>query len=86
VNLIDKLRQRPFQPFRLHVTDGSAFDIRHPEMLMVMRQSAVVGMLETGQNGNSDDRYPRIDRSTNIALFHLTRLEEPPQSQQRTSE
>ncbi len=32
-----QLRQRPFLPFRLRMTDGSAFEVRHPEMLMVSR-------------------------------------------------
>ena len=29
-----QLRQRPFTPFRLHFTDGSSCEVRHPEMAM----------------------------------------------------
>ena len=32
-----QLRQRPFVPFRLRMSDGKAYDVRHPEMLMVSR-------------------------------------------------
>ncbi len=38
VSEIEKqLRHRPFLPFRLRMSDGSAYDVRHPEMLMVSR-------------------------------------------------
>lgn len=31
------LERRPFQPLRLHLTDGKQFEIRHPEMALVWR-------------------------------------------------
>ena len=33
--LIQRLRQRPFVPFRLHVSDGSLYEIRHPDLVWV---------------------------------------------------
>jgi hypothetical protein len=27
----EQLQRRPFQPFRLHLTDGTVFDVSHPE-------------------------------------------------------
>lgn len=33
----NQLRQRPFVPFRLRMTDGTAFEVRHPEMVLVSR-------------------------------------------------
>lgn len=33
----NQLRQRPFVPFRLCMSDGTAFEVRHPEMLLVSR-------------------------------------------------
>jgi len=82
-DLIEKLQESPFRPFRLCVSDGGTFDIRHPEMLMVTKHSAIVGMLETGENGDSGQRYPIIERYTDIDLLHVTRVEELSESQRR---
>lgn len=77
--LIEKLRARPFRPFRLYVSDGGTFEIRHPEMLMVGRHSAVVGMLGHADNGGgASEGYPAIDRFTDIDLLHVTRVEQLP--------
>lgn len=75
----------PFRPFRLYVSDGGTFDIRHPEMLMITRHSAVVGMLETGGNGNSNDGYPKIERYADIDLLHITRVEQDSEPQNRAT-
>ena len=37
-----QLHRRPFVPFRLCMSDGSGFDVRHPEMLMVSRTILVL--------------------------------------------
>lgn len=39
-----QLHQRPFVPFRLCMSDGSAFEVRHPEMLMVSRTILVLAV------------------------------------------
>jgi hypothetical protein len=31
------LRRTPFEPFRLVMTDGTGLDIRHPDLLHVIR-------------------------------------------------
>lgn len=76
--LIAALRNRPFQPFRLFISDGAAFDIRHPEMLMVTRHSAIVGLQENGHGTASAAEYPQIERHTVVDLLHITRIEQLP--------
>lgn len=73
-DLITLIKATPFRPFRLRVTDGTAFDIRHPEMLMVTRHAVIVGILGGGENG--DDAYPQIERSSTLDLLHITQIEE----------
>ncbi len=34
-DLLQRLRQRPFQPFRVVLTDGRAFDIHYPDLNIV---------------------------------------------------
>ena len=42
---IDKqLRHRPFVPFRLCMSDGTAFEVRHPEMVLVSRTIIVLAI------------------------------------------
>jgi hypothetical protein len=61
------IRARPFVPFRLHLTDGRSFDVRHPDNLLVTARVAVVGVY------NGDTAFP--DRSETVALIHVVSTE-----------
>jgi hypothetical protein len=43
----DLLKQQPFQPFRLIMSSGDAFEVRHPEMAWLTRTNIFVGVGET---------------------------------------
>jgi hypothetical protein len=63
-----QLRQRPFVPLRLHFTDGSTCDIRHPEMAMVSQTVISVGVYD----------HPESELPARIILMdplHVVRLE-----------
>ncbi len=75
-DLLEALRPGGFRPFRLFVSDGGIFEIRHPEMLMVTRHSVIVGIVEKQENGESGQSYPDIERTARIDLVHVTRIEE----------
>jgi hypothetical protein len=64
-------RQQPFEPFRLVLTTGAAYDIRHPDLIMVGRRSATVG-ITNDPNGTAYDRTIKVD------LLHVVAVEEPP--------
>jgi hypothetical protein len=66
--LREVLRQQPFQPFRLVMTDGKTYDVRHPDLMMVGRRSAMVGL--TGQPGRT-----YYERAVQVDLLHVIRLE-----------
>jgi hypothetical protein len=66
--LRDILQQQPFEPFRLVMTDGTSFEIRHPDLLWVGRRSAHVGL--TGQPGQTF-----YERAVRIDLLHVIRVE-----------
>lgn len=74
--LVNALRASPFRPFRLHLSDGSSFDVRHPEMLMISRHAATVGIGESGEDGDSEQPYPQIERFATVDLIHVTHIEE----------
>jgi hypothetical protein len=37
------LRQQPFKPFRLVMSSGKEYEVRHPEMAMLLRNDILVG-------------------------------------------
>jgi hypothetical protein len=41
------LTQRPFKPFRLVMSSGEKYEVRHPEMAWLTRTSILVGLDET---------------------------------------
>jgi hypothetical protein len=59
------LREQPFQPFRIMMTDGTHHDIRHPDLLWVGARTAYVGL--TGDPGQTF-----FERSVRIGLLHVT--------------
>jgi hypothetical protein len=63
-----ELRRQPFVPFRLHLTDGRTFEVRHPDMVLVMSRSLVVGIIDP-----PGSTYP--ERNEVIALMHVVSLE-----------
>jgi hypothetical protein len=69
--VVAALRRRPFLPFRLHVADGSAYDIRHPELLWVSLRAAYIGIPAAAPG--------LVERQVVIALGHVSRLEELPE-------
>jgi hypothetical protein len=38
------LRQQPFKPFRLVMSSGKTYEVRHPEMAWVLRNDILVGV------------------------------------------
>jgi hypothetical protein len=68
--LTEAVRRRPFIPFRLTFTEGSAYEIRHPELCMVGRRSAILGL-----KAAADDPDHLFERSVNVDLLHIVKLE-----------
>lgn len=63
-----QVKQRPFVPLRLHLSDGSSFDVRHPELIMVSR--TVLALMVSGKGGEAlPERVFMIDP------MHVVRLE-----------
>jgi hypothetical protein len=67
-DLLTAVRKRPFEPFRIQVSDGTVYDIRHPELLMVGLGAVIVGVPAAGQNA------PVYERAETISLGHVVKL------------
>ena len=57
------VRRRPFEPFRVYLTDGARYDVSHPDMLMPGQRSLVVGL--------PADLTKPFERFVTIAVSHV---------------
>lgn len=64
-------RRQPFEPFRLHLTTGETYDIRHPDLIMVGLRSAIVGI-------TNDPNATAYARTIKVDLLHVVGIEELP--------
>ncbi len=63
-----RLREIPFQPFRIVTSSGSTYDIRHPDSVYVSRRVLYVGIYQP--------RNPTIpDRVAHVSVLHITDLQ-----------
>jgi hypothetical protein len=67
-DLLEWTRRRPFEPFRLYVSDGTAYEIRHPELCMPTFSTVIIGLPR-------DPAQPIAERATMISLLHVVRVE-----------
>jgi len=65
------LHKRPFEPFRVYLTDGRVFDVRFPEINMIGTSWIRIGIL--GPGDTSLDPIP--DHSVKVPLPLISRLE-----------
>jgi hypothetical protein len=63
------LHKRPFEPFRIHLTDGRLFDIRYPEINLVGVNYMVIGIPVP------DDPDPVADQFIKVPLSLFDRIE-----------
>jgi len=61
------LLHQPFQPFRVCLSDGAAYEVRQPEMVLVMQREVVIALPKAGE------RFPR--HLVYCDLLHITRIE-----------
>lgn len=63
------LNRQPFQPFRITLTDGRTYEVRHPELAMVGRSAVAIGLPAPG------DSEPVYDRLVTVSLLHVMQME-----------
>jgi hypothetical protein len=66
--LQSRARQNPFEPFRVILTTGATYDIRHPDLIMVGRRSAIIGVTK-----KPDRTF--YDNTIQVDLLHVVGVE-----------
>jgi hypothetical protein len=61
------LARRPFEPFRVVLSSGEAFEVRHPEMAWLTRTTLYVG------TATAPEGVP--DQPAMLSLLHITSIQ-----------
>lgn len=61
------LTKRPFQPFRLVMSSGQTYEVRHPEMAWLTRSDILVGIDQTDEGVPAEFKI--------CSLLHVTSIE-----------
>lgn len=59
--------QRPFKPFRLIMSSGQTYDVRHPEMALLTRSDLLVGTGDTKEGVPAEFKI--------CSLLHVSSIE-----------
>ena len=68
-DLIQRMNDRPFKQFRVHLSDGSTIPITEPGMVIIGRSSAVLPV-EFGK----EDGERVVDRWRTVAIAHIVQF------------
>lgn len=63
----DLLKQEPFVPFRIHLSDGMSYDVNGPSEAMAFKYAIAIGI--------DPDESGLPQRSTYVDPHHITRVE-----------
>ena len=77
VQIREHMRIRPFRPIRIHISDGAAYEIRHPEMAYVTATQVMIALRM------AEDDLP--DQVVFCDPVHITRIEPLNGSKRRKS-
>lgn len=67
--LTEHLHRRPFRRFRVVLTDGRAFEVRHPELALVGRTTVSIALVPPR------NPEPSHDRLVTVPLVDVLRIE-----------
>jgi hypothetical protein len=76
-DIMNLVRRRPFVPFRIVTSDGTIYEVRHPDLVMPGLASVVIGYPAP----ENPQFYGRFDI---VSLRHVIRLE-PQESPEPTA-
>jgi hypothetical protein len=68
-SLRKELRRQPFVPLRIYLTDGTSYEVRHPEMVLVSQREVYVGTESEPGSGVAA-------KTDLVSLLHIVRVEQ----------
>lgn len=70
VKIRSHLRRRPFIPIRIFLSDGSYYDVPHPELALITRRTLIIAFSTKGSELPEDEAL--------CDPHHVTRIEPIP--------
>jgi hypothetical protein len=67
----NRMRTQPFVPLRIVTSSGQAFDVHHPDLVLIGGRELIVGQ----GTSNNPTFYDSITR---VAIMHVTALQDLP--------
>jgi hypothetical protein len=74
-NIWSRVRRKPFKAFRLNTSDGKHYDILHPEMILLSKNSLTIAVYDKGDKPG--ETLP--SREVFVSPLHVASLEDLPQ-------
>lgn len=69
-DILSRLREQPFVPFFVRLTNGTAHHIRHPEQAMVTNRSIIIGIPQAESGPRDDFRDYAL-----VSLLHVVQID-----------
>jgi len=63
----EQLSRQPFEPFRVVLSNGDAYEVRHPEMALLLRNGIYVAL--------PDNQADLPERAVWCSLLHVAAIE-----------
>ena len=64
------VKAEPFRPFRLHLASGRTLDVRHPEMLKILKSSVLVFKIND-ETSDITDEWESVSLMLTESVSHL---------------
>jgi hypothetical protein len=69
-DVLRRLREQPFQPFFVRLTNGAIQKIRHPEQAMVTSRTIVIGIPKSENSPSDEFRDYAL-----VSLLHVVQID-----------
>ena len=64
------IKAEPFRPFRIHMASGRTFDVRHPEVIKILKSYALV-FRSDADNPDLPDEHESVSLMLAESVSHL---------------
>ena len=71
VDIQARLRVRPFLPVRFITSSGQAYEVTHPELVLVGRRFAIISV-------SSNEHPSQFETANQVAIMHISDLQDIP--------
>jgi len=68
-DLLHRLHDQPFRPFRIHLSDGSSIPVTDPGMIMVASSSAIIPI-----EFEQEDGERVVKKWRTVAMLHMVQF------------